>query len=139
MFNLISRNLVRPVVLACIVFAGANAALAQTPQSTPRPTPAPGDPTQTTGSDDPIPGTTSPTKIRLRLRERSKQVRLRRRQELSDSSAGSNTSPQQPRRNRAQVDDCPVNPGAVARTRDSAVSGEAAAAGSESTSFGCWQ
>ena len=32
MFNLISRNVVRPVVLACIVFAGTNAALAQTPQ-----------------------------------------------------------------------------------------------------------
>ena len=60
MFNLISRNLVRPAVLACIVFAGTNAALAQTPQSTPRPTPAPGDPTRPPGND-PIPGTTSPT------------------------------------------------------------------------------
>ena len=50
MFNLISRTLVRPAVLACIVFAGTSAALAQVPQSTPRPTPAPGDPTQTAGT-----------------------------------------------------------------------------------------
>jgi HAE1 family hydrophobic/amphiphilic exporter-1 len=48
------------VVLASIVFAGANAALAQTPQSTPRPSPAPGDPTRPPGQD-PIPGTTTPT------------------------------------------------------------------------------
>jgi outer membrane protein TolC len=60
MFNLISRTVLRPAVLACIVFAGANAALAQTPQSTPRPTPAPGDPTRPPGQD-PIPGTTSPS------------------------------------------------------------------------------
>jgi HAE1 family hydrophobic/amphiphilic exporter-1 len=60
MFNLISTKLVRPVVLASIVFAGANAALAQTPQSTPRPSPAPGDPTRPPGQD-PIPGTTTPT------------------------------------------------------------------------------
>jgi outer membrane protein TolC len=59
MFNLISTKLTRPVVLACIVFAGANAALAQVPQSTPRPTPAPGDPTRPPGQD-PIPGTTTP-------------------------------------------------------------------------------
>src|SRR5262245_38574621 len=59
MFNLISRNLVRPMVLACIVFAGANAALAQTPQSTPRPTPAPNDPTRPPGQPT-IPGTTTP-------------------------------------------------------------------------------
>src|SRR5215204_5558931 len=60
MFNLISRTSIRPVVLACLVFAGSNAALAQTPQSTPRPTPAPGDPTRPPGQD-PIPGTTTPT------------------------------------------------------------------------------
>jgi len=62
MFNLLSTKLVRPVVLASIVFAGANAALAQTPQATPRPqpTPAPGDPTRPPGQD-PIPGTTTPT------------------------------------------------------------------------------
>src|SRR6185503_11658840 len=59
MFNLISTKLVRPVVLASIVFAGANAALAQVPQQTPRPTPAPGDPTRPPGQD-PIPGTTTP-------------------------------------------------------------------------------
>ena len=60
MFNLISTKLVRPVVLASIVFAGANAALAQVPQQTPRPTPAPGDPTRPPGQD-PIPGTQTPT------------------------------------------------------------------------------
>jgi outer membrane protein TolC len=60
MFNLISSTLIRPVVLACLVFAGTNAALAQTPQSTPRPTPAPGDPTRPPGQE-PIPGTTTPT------------------------------------------------------------------------------
>ena len=63
MFNLISRNLVRPVILACVVFAGANVALAQTPQqtpqSTPRPTPAPNDPTRPPGQPE-IPGTTTP-------------------------------------------------------------------------------
>jgi outer membrane protein len=60
MFNLISTKLVRPVVLASIVFAGANAALSQVPRTTPRPTPAPGDPTRPPGQD-PIPGTTTPT------------------------------------------------------------------------------
>lgn len=60
MFNLISRNLMRSAILACIVFAGANAALAQTPQSTPRPSPAPGDPTRPPGTE-PIPGTGQPT------------------------------------------------------------------------------
>ncbi len=59
MLNSISRTLIRPLVLTCIVFAGMNAALAQTPQSTPRPTPAPGDPTRPPGND-PIPGTTTP-------------------------------------------------------------------------------
>src|SRR5215212_3344904 len=60
MFNLISTRLIRPVVLASMVFAGASAAWAQVPQSTPRPTPAPGDPTRPPGQD-PIPGTTTPT------------------------------------------------------------------------------
>ncbi len=60
MFNLISRNLVRPVILACVVFAGANAALAQTPQQTPRPTPMPNDPTRPPGQPE-VPGTTTPT------------------------------------------------------------------------------
>src|ERR1044072_5075196 len=59
MFNLISRNLVRPAVLACIVFAGTSATLAQVPRSTPRPTPAPNDPTRPPGTE-PIPGTTTP-------------------------------------------------------------------------------
>lgn len=59
MFNLISRNLFTPAILACIVFAGANAAVAQTPQATPRPTPAPGDPTRAPGTE-PIPGTGQP-------------------------------------------------------------------------------
>ena len=53
MFNSISRTLVRPAVLACILFSGANAALAQTP----RPTPPPGDPSRPP-SQQPIPGTT---------------------------------------------------------------------------------
>src|SRR5215204_2332806 len=60
MLNLISRTVIRPVVLACIVLGGTSAALAQTPQSTPRPTPAPGDPTLPPGQN-PIPGTTTPT------------------------------------------------------------------------------
>jgi len=63
MFNLITRNLARklvsPAVLACIVFAGASAAVAQVPSSTPRPTPAPNDPTRPPGTE-PIPGTTTP-------------------------------------------------------------------------------
>src|ERR1044072_7888370 len=59
MFNLISRNLVRPAVLACIVFAGTSATLAQVPRSTPRPTPAPNDRTRPPGTE-PIPGTTTP-------------------------------------------------------------------------------
>ena len=59
MFNVIFRNLVSPAVLACIVFAGANAVLAQTPQQTPRPTPMPNDPTRPPGQPQ-IPGTTTP-------------------------------------------------------------------------------
>ena len=57
MFNSISRTLVRPVVLACIVFSGTSAALAQVPSQTPRPTPPPGDPSRPPGQQ-PIPGTT---------------------------------------------------------------------------------
>src|SRR5829696_7681771 len=60
MFNSISRNLVRPAVLACILFGGTSAALAQVPQSTPRPTPPPGDPSRPPGQE-PIPGTTTPS------------------------------------------------------------------------------
>ena len=60
MFNFISTKLVRPVVLASVMLAGATAALAQVPVQTPRPTPAPGDPSRPPGQD-PIPGTTSPT------------------------------------------------------------------------------
>ena len=59
MFNLILNRLVKPVVLACVVFAGANAAFAQVPASTPRPTPAPNDPTRPPGQPE-IPGTTTP-------------------------------------------------------------------------------
>src|SRR5690349_7044089 len=59
MFNVIFRNLVSPAVLACIVFAGASAAHAQTPQQTPRPTPMPNDPTRPPGQPV-IPGTTTP-------------------------------------------------------------------------------
>src|SRR5215813_8577090 len=59
MSNLIFTQLIRSVVLATLVFAGVHAAWAQTPQSTPRPTPAPGDPTRPPGQE-PIPGTTTP-------------------------------------------------------------------------------
>ena len=59
MFNSISRTVIRPAVLACLVFAGTNVAFAQVPQTTPRPTPAPGDPTRPPGQE-PIPGTTTP-------------------------------------------------------------------------------
>ena len=59
MFISISRTVIRPAILACVLFAGTSAALAQVPQSTPRPTPAPGDPTRPPGNE-PIPGTTSP-------------------------------------------------------------------------------
>jgi outer membrane protein TolC len=57
MLTLISRTLFRPAVLACILFSGTSAALAQVPGSTPRPTPAPGDPSRPP-SQQPIPGTT---------------------------------------------------------------------------------
>ena len=60
MFNSISRTLVRPAVLACILFGGTSAALAQVPTQTPRPTPAPNDPTRPPGQPE-IPGTTTPS------------------------------------------------------------------------------
>lgn len=60
MFNSISRTLVRPAILACILFGGTSAALAQVPQSTPRPTPPAGDPTRPPGQPA-IPGTTTPS------------------------------------------------------------------------------
>ena len=60
MLNFVSRTVVRPAVLACILLSGATAALAQVPQSTPRPTPAPNDPRRPPGND-PIPGTTQPS------------------------------------------------------------------------------
>src|ERR1044072_306724 len=60
MFNLILHKLVKTVVLAFVVCAGANAALAQVPVSTPRPTPAPNDPTRPPGQPA-IPGTTTPS------------------------------------------------------------------------------
>lgn len=60
MFNSISSILVRPAVLACILFGGTSAALAQVPQPTPRPTPAPNDPTRPPGQPE-IPGTTTPS------------------------------------------------------------------------------
>jgi len=55
----LTRTLIRPAVLALIVFGGTTALTAQVPQSTPRPTPAPGDPARPPGQD-PIPGTTTP-------------------------------------------------------------------------------
>jgi outer membrane protein TolC len=63
MFTFMSRTVVRTVVLASALFVGTGAALAQVPQSTPRPTPAPNDPTRPPGQE-PIPGvptTTNPT------------------------------------------------------------------------------
>src|SRR6185503_6467573 len=62
MLTLMSRTLVRAVILSSILLAGTSAALAQVPTSTPRPSPAPGDPTRPPGQD-PIPGATpsSPT------------------------------------------------------------------------------
>jgi len=60
MFNSISTKLIRPVVLASVVFAGVNAAWAQVPQTTPRPTPAPNDPSRPPGQPV-IPGTTTPS------------------------------------------------------------------------------
>src|SRR5688572_13095406 len=60
MLTFISRTLVRAVILSSVLFAGTSAALAQTPQSTPRPSPVPGDPTRPPGQD-PIPGTTPTT------------------------------------------------------------------------------
>jgi HAE1 family hydrophobic/amphiphilic exporter-1 len=48
------------VILSSILLAGTSAALAQVPQSTPRPSPPPGDPTRPPGQD-PIPGTTPTT------------------------------------------------------------------------------
>ena len=60
MLTLMSRTLVRAAILSCVLFAGTSAALAQVPQSTPRPSPPPGDPTRPPGQD-PIPGTTPTT------------------------------------------------------------------------------
>lgn len=56
MFNLIPTNLIRPVVLACVVFAGASAAWAQVPQSTPQPSTVPQTPTASPAPTPP-PGT----------------------------------------------------------------------------------
>ena len=58
MFNSLTK-LIRPVVLASVVFAGVNAAWAQVPQSTPRPTPVPNDPSRPPGQPV-IPGVTTP-------------------------------------------------------------------------------
>ena len=60
MLTLMSRTLVRAVILSSVLLAGTSAALAQVPQSTPRPSPAPGDPTRPPGQD-PVPGTTPAT------------------------------------------------------------------------------
>ena len=60
MLTLMSRTLVRAVILSSVLLAGTSAALAQVPQSTPRPSPPPGDPTRPPGQN-PIPGTTPTT------------------------------------------------------------------------------
>src|SRR5689334_7248929 len=59
MLNSISTKLIRSVVLASVMFAGVNAAWAQTPTQTPRPTPAPNDPSRPPGQPV-IPGVTTP-------------------------------------------------------------------------------
>jgi len=59
MFTCMSRTLIRTVVLASALLVGTSAALAQTPQSTPRPTPVPGSPAAPPGQE-PIPGVTTP-------------------------------------------------------------------------------
>lgn len=59
MFTRLSYTLVRTVVLAGMVFVGTTAAVAQTPQQTPRPTPPQGDPTRPPGTT-PIPGNPVP-------------------------------------------------------------------------------
>ncbi|HXQ74210.1 MAG TPA: TolC family protein [Pyrinomonadaceae bacterium] len=59
MFTRMSYTLVRTVVLAGMVFVGTTAAVAQTPQQTPRPTPPQGDPTRPPGTT-PIPGNPVP-------------------------------------------------------------------------------
>src|SRR5688500_20314904 len=60
MLTLMSRTLVRAVILSSVLLAGTSAALAQVPTSTPRPSPAPGDPTRPPGQDQ-ISGTTPAT------------------------------------------------------------------------------
>src|SRR5687767_4283112 len=61
MLTFMSRTVVRAVILSSVLFVGTSAALAQTPQSTPRPSPPPGDPTRPPGTE-PVPGTpTNPT------------------------------------------------------------------------------
>ena len=60
MFTCMSRMLVRTVVLASALLVGTSAALAQVPQSTPRPTPVPTNPTAPPGQA-PIPGSSTPT------------------------------------------------------------------------------
>jgi outer membrane protein TolC len=60
MLTLMSRTLVRAVILSSVLFAGTSAAFSQVPTSTPRPSPAPGDPTRPPGQE-PIPGTTPTT------------------------------------------------------------------------------
>src|SRR5262245_51412312 len=59
MFTRLSRTFIRTLVLVSVMVVGTTAALAQVPQSTPRPTPAPGDPTRPQGQE-PIPGSVTP-------------------------------------------------------------------------------
>lgn len=60
MLTCMSRTLVRTVVLASALFVGTSVALAQTPQTTPRPTPVPGSPTAPPGQPV-LPGSSTPT------------------------------------------------------------------------------
>src|SRR6476646_554382 len=59
MLTSMSRTLIRIAILASVLLVGTSAALAQTPQSTPRPTPAPGSPTAPPGQPV-LPGSSTP-------------------------------------------------------------------------------
>ena len=60
MFTCLSRTLIGTVVLASALLLGTSAAVAQTPQTTPRPTPVPNSPSAPPGQPN-IPGSTTPT------------------------------------------------------------------------------
>ncbi len=130
MFNLITRTVLRPVVFACLVFAGANAAFAQIPQSTPRPTPAPGDPTRPPG--------TEPDSRAPHANAESDGAAGNAANE-SDCGAGNFVTPQHTGADKPAGRCRGETAGAPARTGDSDVSSAATPAGSESDPSGRWQ